>query len=205
LIAQIFEGRRAFIVAGGPSLLGFDFGRIALEPTIAINRAHEAMPHASVLWWSDVIFWRRNREALLAHHAPYKATALYDYQAEDYPPIDLVHCYKFTGCTGFDADPACLRHGNNSSYAAMHLAAHLGARKIILLGVDMRHAEGRSHWHDGYPQPALQETLEQLMLPYFATLAPALAERKIEVLNASPDSALTVWPRCSIEEGLASW
>lgn len=203
MIPRIFEGQRVFIMAGGPSLRGLDFVRLSGQPVIAINRAHEFLPSATVLWWSDLLFWTRNQDSLIAHKAPWKATALSDYDVEHLPPAELVHRYSFTGCTGFDENPAHLRHGNNSSYAAMHLAVHLGARKLVLLGVDMRHAaDGTTHFHSGYQHVVLPETLKDLMLPYFKTLAPALAERNIEVLNASPDSALTVWPRCSIEEGL---
>jgi len=205
VIPLIFDAKTVWIIAGGPSLSGLDFTRLTGKPTIAINRAHERLPDATLLWWSDVIFWRRHCDALLAHAAPYKATALHDYPAEDFPPEDVVHRYKFTGCTGFDEDLGQIRHGNNSTYAAMHLAVHLGAKKLVLLGCDMRHTkDGRTHWHDGYPAPAQPETLAQLMLPHFKTLAPALAARGVEVLNASPDSALVVWARCSIEEGLAS-
>lgn len=203
MIPPIFEGERVFIVAGGPSLRGFDFRRLAGKPTIAINRAHEFLPTATVLWWSDWLYWTRNQDSLVAHGASYKATAVADYQLEQLPPEELVHRYNFTGLTGFDENPANLRHGNNSSYAAMHLAVHLGARKLVLLGVDMRHAkDGTTHFHGGYESVHLAETLKDLMLPYFKTLAAPLAARKIEVLNASPDSALVVWPRCSIEEGL---
>lgn len=204
MIPRIFEGQPCFIVAGGPSLVCFDWRKLAGKNAIAINRAHEVMPNAQVLWWSDAAFWRRNQDALLAHPAPWKATCQIEYREGEVPAS--IHEYRFTGLQGFDADPGRLRHGNNSAYAAMHLAVHLGASSLVLLGVDMQHgAAGRTHFHAGHGIPHLQATLTGMMLPHFASLAPALAERGIPVLNASEQSALRVWPRCTIEQGLAAY
>ena len=202
MIAPVFEGKSVAIVAGGPSLTGFDFGLFAPRMTLAINRAHEFLPRACVLWWTDASYWRRARESLTAHAAAAKATGNIGYRASDELPAS-VHVCRLTGLSGFDPDPECLRHGNNSAYAAMHLAAHLGARRIVLFGVDMKHgADGRSHFHGGYDQTLRARTLERSMLPYFASLQKPLDARGIEVLNASPHSALKVWPRIGIEEGL---
>ena len=202
MIPPIFAGHTAIVCAGGPSLRGFDFSRLAGRKVIAINRAHEFIPGADVLWWSDAMFFRRNRDAVMAHAAPYKATCQVDYAPGDLPPGVIQ--YRFTGSRGFDEQPGCLRHGNNGTHAAIHLAAHLGAQKIVVLGLDMRYDKhGRSHFHDGHGVMHAEVTLTRLMLPHFKPLADALAARGVEVINASPKSALTIWPRCSIDEGLA--
>lgn len=204
VIPRIFAGQTVAIVAGGPSLVGFDFSRLEGAPSIAINLAMDVMPFATVLWWTDALFYRRPgiSERILAHRAPYKATAHLGYGSQE--PDPSIHVYHFTGVDGFDDDPGRLRHGNNGGYAAMHLAAHLGARRLVLFGFDMRvGADGRSHFHGGHGLPYHEHTLKSLMLPYFKALASPLAERGVEVYNASPDSALTLWPRCSIDEGVA--
>jgi len=204
LIPRIYDGQPCIIVGGGPSLWGFDFGRLAGLNVIAINRAYEFLPDAKVLWWTDSTFFVRHQEALEAHPAPYKCSALYDYPAHLQP--EWVTFYRFTGHIGFDHDPACLRHGNNSAYTAMHLAVHLGAQALILLGIDMTvPKKGPTHFHGGHGLTLLDKTLKEVMLPYFATLAPPLVQMGVSVLNASPNSALRVWPRCSIDEGLAEY
>lgn len=183
--------------------MGFDWERLRGLNVLAINRSAEKIPFADVLWWTDARFWRRNEAMLMAHAAPWKATCDYDYRPEQ-PLPPAIHVYRFTGKSGFDPDPGCLRTGNNSTFAAMHLAAHLGVSAIVLLGVDMKFGpNGESHFHDGHGLLALERTLTTLMLPMFKSLKAPLADRGISVLNANPDSALTVWPCCSIEEGLA--
>lgn len=200
-LPRIFEGQEVVIAAGGPSLSGFDFDRLAGRNVIAINRAHEFIPGAQVLWWTDADYWRRAEASLMAHSAPYKATSHIAYRTAETPATAAV--YRLTGPLGFDPDPRYLRHGNNSTYAAMHLAVHMGARRLILLGVDMRYGPaGESHFHGGHGVPHMESTLRETMLPMFASLAEPLAERGIEVLNANPNSAVTVWPRCTIEEAL---
>lgn len=192
----------AVIVAGGPSLVGFDWSRLAGRYVIAINRAYETCPGAAVLWWSDERFWRRHAGGLLAHGARLKATAQRPLDRAPYPPA--VSVFRFTGAAGFDPAAGCLRHGNNSGYAALHLAATLGCSHIVLLGYDFRHdADGRSHWHSGHGLLHRQRTLGERMLPYFETLAEPFALRGIEVVNANPDSWLTIWPRLDLDTALA--
>lgn len=204
-IPRIFEGQPVIIVAGGPSLIGFDWSRLTGKNVIAINRAYEVVPGAAVLWWSDSRFWRHHRDGLGAHGAMWKATCNINYHESDALP-DWVKQYVISGHKGFDEDPGKLRSGNNSAFAATHLAAHLGARRIILLGVDMRHGPaGETHFHDGHGMQHLEQTLTDLMVPYFGSLAEPLAERGIEVINASPDSALGIWPRRTIDEGLREY
>lgn len=190
MIPRIFDGGEAVIVAGGPSLKEFDFRQLADRNVIAINRAHKFLPRAKVLWWTDARYWRRAGASLRDHPARWKATGNLEYRLKELPRTGIEQ-YLFTGATGFDECPEHLRHGWNSTYAAMHLAAHLGAKSIILLGVDLQHVAGKvacdaDKWRVS-----------------FNTLAPILAAKNIAVINGSPNSALTVWPRHSVEDALS--
>lgn len=202
MIPRVLEGQEVIIVAGGPSLRQFRWDLILDRRVIAINRAYEVCPNASVLWWSDARFWRDHREALLAHGAPWKATLDWHYGPDELP-ADRVTMYRTSGLTGFDERRDYLRHGNNSTYAAIHLAVHLGAARIILLGLDMNLGPaGETHWHAGHRINPTAVTLTEKMAPYFDTLVPALAIRGIVVLNANPHSGINTWSRVSIGEAL---
>ena len=204
MIPRIFENKAVIIVGGGPSLIDFDWHELEGLPTIAINRALEVMPDATLLWWYDARFWRHHKDKILAHSARWKATVHLGYSAADLLP-DTIYQYRMTGVDGFDPNPNCVRSGNNSAFGAMHLATHLGAWKIILLGVDMRHGpKGQTHFHSGYVTQNLEQTLTNYMVPYFKTLAQPLRDRRVDVLNASPISAIECWPKCSIAEGIAA-
>lgn len=202
-LPRVFEGASIGIVAGGPSLRGFDFNLMADRRVVAINRAHEFLPAAELLWWTDAKYWRRASHSLLTHRAAWKATGNLEYQRQELPA--LVTQYLFTGADGFDDHPEHLRHGWNSAHAATHLAVHLGTRRIVLFGADFRHngVLSTEHFHSGYGEaPPLPEAVDRWK-GAFSKLAPILAAKGVEVINASPDSALTVWPRCSIADGLS--
>lgn len=207
MIPSIFDGATVTIVAGGPSLKGFDFARLKGRPTIAINRAFEVVEKPDILWWSDWEFWLKNSAAIKAHGAAWKVTGernandLARYQILGAPEIEVL---LFTGLDGYDEKAGCIRHGNNSGYAAIHLAAKLGAAKIVVLGLDMKHGPGDStHWHGGYAVRRQERTLTHMMAPYFPSLADALTARGIKVVNGCQDSTVTCWPRVSIDEALA--
>ena len=96
-----------------------------------------------------------------------------------------------------------LSHGNNSGYAAINLAYHLGAKRIILLGYDMRNDGKKSHYHDGYPVPITGDNIyRDEFIPGFQVLADLLKTKGVEVYNASLNSLLTVWPKITIDKAL---
>lgn len=198
---RLFEGATVGIVAGGPSLTGFDFRQMDDRRHLVINRAHEFLPRAEAIWWTDAKYWRRASASLIAHGAALKATGNLEYKFRELHPC--VTQYLFTGPEGFDEFPEHLRHGWNSTHAATHLLVHLGARRIVLFGADFRHGATAQHFHSGYGEgTVLQEAVDRWK-GAFSKLAPILAAKGIEVINASPDSALTVFRKTSIADGLS--
>jgi hypothetical protein len=181
-----------YLVAGGPSLLHFDWDCLDHKPCIAINHAHRMLPNAWVLWWTDWRYGDRYGKSLQAHSAPLKA-CLEDPLERPQPAWAQV--YRNTGTEGLSLIPGSLRHGNNSGYAAINLAVQLGARQLVLLGYDFTVHPGRTHWHEPHPWGAMrQEVLTEKMLPHFGPLAVELKALGISVLNANPHSALRVFP-----------
>ncbi len=99
-------------------------------------------------------------------------------------------------------DPSTLAHGGLGGYQAINFAFLAGAVRIVLLGFDMQHREGRSNWHrEGHPVKTPERWNKQFA-PNFRKLAKAL-EGRVEIFNASAQSALTVFARRPIAELLA--
>jgi len=109
---------------------------------------------------------------------------------------------------GFDPDPRYLVGGGNSGYAAVHLAVHFGAARVILLGFDMRAeggAKGQLHYFGNHP-PGLANARPAFAtwINTFRSLARELPKRGVEVINATPMSALGgIFKRMSLEEALS--
>lgn len=100
---------------------------------------------------------------------------------------------------GISDTPNTVSWNANSGAAAINLAYHFGATKIVLVGFDMKHNDaGNSHWHNEY------QVTKRAVFPRHLKGFPAIAldaERLgITILNASPDSAIDVFPRHSVED-----
>jgi hypothetical protein len=82
---------------------------------------------------------------------------------------------------------------------------HLGAKRVILLGVDLRHGDSplTRNFHSGYGVGAPEAEAVEKWRTSFEGLAPILKAMGVEVVNGSPNSALTVFPRCSVEDSLS--
>ncbi len=154
-------------------------------------------------WWQQSMSVnRRNKDNSYSFHdAIYKGwwfTGSHDFR--DHPQVTSLF---LSGQLGMEDDPAKLRHGSNSGYQAINLAVHLGAKKIILLGYDMHREGARDNWHDEPRPTSSPDKYAHSMLPHFASLVRPLAERGVEVVNATPGSALDAFPKATLEEVLA--
>lgn len=94
--------------------------------------------------------------------------------------------------------------GGNSGFAGLNLVAQFGPDRIICVGFDMRVDRG-VHWHGahgrGFANPESQNVRRwRRVLDQQAALLEAMV---IEVINASPVSALRNYPKMSLQEALA--
>jgi hypothetical protein len=194
-IEPIYRGETIYLIGGGPSLKGFDFNLLKDKKTIAINKAYTVAPFANFLYWSDYRFYQLFKEDI-DNFKGYKVTN------KPKPVIDSIINLKDTGKLGLDIHPHALRNGNNSGYAAINLAVHLGAKKIILLGYDMGSSGKDTHFHSGYDTRTEEKIYKNNMIPCFDSIVDELKELNIEIWNSSKDSKLTCFPKCSLTEVL---
>ena len=195
-VKPIWKGETVFIIGGGPSLYKFDFNLLRNKNTLAINKAVQTCPWADILYWTDsrVYSWLK--------------TDINNFKGDKYtikpfntPPE--VNVLKNTGTEGLELDPIGIRHGNNSGYAAINLAYHLGVKRIILLGYDMGNMGTQSHYHNGYPvNMTMNETYESKMLPTFKSLVEPLKKNDVEIINANPISKIKCFTKMSLEKAL---
>lgn len=115
---------------------------------------------------------------------------------------------------GLSTDPTVLHHGHSSGYQLVGMAYRAGFERIILLGYDMKYApdyNGRTreigrwprHWFGEY-EPALQHWPSAKVVNgvhvELCELYQSVADQGlVEVINATPDSALNCFPKVPIE------
>lgn len=100
---------------------------------------------------------------------------------------------------GFSRDPRFIRAGGNSGYQALNLAVLFGAKRIILLGFDMKTVK-KKHFFGDHPGTLNRAHNYQMWIDAFREGAKDISD--IEVLNCTPGSALDAFPKANIEDVL---
>ena len=199
---RLWPGATVACLGGGPSLTHAQVaalkGRVRV---IAINDAWQVAPWAEVLYACDWRWWLKHN-GVPAFTGLKVALSNARAHLDAYPEI---HLLENTGTEGLEFEPTGLRTGRNGGYQAINLAVHLGAKRILLLGYDMKAAaDGRTHWFGDHADwPTRPSVFAQAMLPHFPGLAAALEVLGVEVVNCTPDSALDTFPRVPLEDALA--
>lgn len=94
---------------------------------------------------------------------------------------------------GLSEDTSCINTGN-SGYGALNLAYHFRPKKILLLGIDG--TVGYFYSNDKANRPL---TYLPIM---FESAKPQLDKAGITVINGSPNSQITTYPRYTIESAI---
>lgn len=94
--------------------------------------------------------------------------------------------------------------GQNSGAGAIALAASWGARRIILLGYDCQHTGGQTHWHGDHPKGTAGNASPKSVAKWPAQFRDLLPHvRGAEIINATRQTALTIFPQATLEDALA--
>lgn len=191
------------ILAGGPSLTLADVRLVALAharreiKAIAVNDAVFVAWFADWLHACDAQWWAWHGDAASRFRGV--RTCCEVNVNEAYANYLRVPTDKETGWRGgFAEDPSEVAGGGNAGYQAIQIAIKAGGGKVILLGFDMRPGlDNRRHWFGDHPNNQRSDYI-RTMLPYFPSLAEACKERGIDVVNATPGSAIDVFRRAKL-------
>ena len=216
-VPRLWPGETLAILANGPSLTQeqatFCRGRARV---IAVNDSYLLAPWADLHYFCDAKWYEwhrqfespaqalfgRERAMALFHGFPgirvtlEPSAVLRKYEPSlkvlrnDSSPPDVKPRPE-----GLCLEPDGVRTGRNSGYQVINLAVHTGVRRILLLGYDMGAVDGKTHWFGEHPRPSGAGIFASTFLPMFETLVEPLEALGVEVLNCTPGSALTVFPR----------
>lgn len=190
-----WTGETVVIGASGPSQCREDLEAVrGRARVLVINETWRLAPWADALYGCDASWWHKR--------AP---------SAKDFRGLRIVGKGDFPGVISAHVravsrmiwNGAAIGGGGHSGFQAINLAAACGARRIVLTGYDLS-VEGGTHWHGDHgaglnnPYPALMARCARLLDEF----ADELAARGVEVINASRETALTAYPRMSIEDAL---
>lgn len=199
-VPRLMDGGRVVIVAGGPSMAGFDYESLTppdkyLAPVVAVNAAMFDIPRAFMGYWSDPDFYLKFKDRIDAFEGLKFTSDGHGHGRPGITPLER------KGMEGLETDPRYIAHGGNSGYAAINVAFHFGASEILLLGFDMKDGpEGEIHGHDHYPADFERRINYTGHARCFRTMLPVLAEHGVKVINCTPGSAIDAFPRGDFAE-----
>ena len=195
------------ILGDGPSLKDTDLGllRDGNAKVLCINYSIRRFPAADVFYYHheekveemigsvDVL-----GRFLTGELQVYSSSFVSKHAGRPWPVV------PFSGRTGFELDPRLgIRTGGNSGAAAINLAYHMGARKIVLVGVDCCEAEnGEFNWWKTPRDPSRLKYDYPDWIRKFELLAAELPGTGLEVVNASVRTALKTFPQVTLAEAL---
>jgi hypothetical protein len=196
--APEWPGETVFILAGGPSLRGFDAnvlrgrGRI-----VAIKESALLAPFADVLLFVDGPWYYRERALIDAFAGAVVTTATN-------AALSRCKLMRRGDAEGLAAARDTLNFSCTTVQAALNFVAHTGAGRGVLLGLDAGyHPGGPARHHDRNPVPPPAGAFDR-QAAALATLVAPLRERGVEILNATPGSRLTLWPRIDLNDVLSA-
>lgn len=194
IVPRRWSGATVVCLASGPSLIPADVEATVALPTLAISDTFRLAPHAGVLYAPDTVWWRWHPEAA-QHPAPLKYGL--HHGLKDHPDVQQL---QFSHGPGLSHGGMTLK-GSHAGIQAINLALLLGATQILLLGYDMQPApDGRQHFFGSHPNGSHVQYARRLA--DYDGIAEDLRKAGVTVLNASRRTAITTFPRMTLNDAL---
>lgn len=193
------------LIGGGPSLTQRQVDACRGKcRVIVINDALRLAPWADLHYFCDKKWWQwHNTKDWYAGFKGLRVTL----ENADLCESGQIKSLQNLGQDGLCAINTGLHTGQNSGFQCINLAVHLGAKRILLLGYDMRegteNGKPKAHWFGDHPVPT-PASLYPTVIPKFRNLEAPLKALGVEVVNCTPGSAIDCFEQGDIESLLAN-
>lgn len=205
---RLWEGQTAYILGGGPSLAGMDLSPIHGRRVLGVNQAYTLGPWVEVTWFGDHRWFEWNVSRLRSYPG-LVVTCAREFIDKKSNPAWVKLLRRGEQYHGIETRPGYVAWNGNSGASAVNLAWHLGCARVVLLGFDMRRTPGAPNeghnWHADHaghhtPPADIYERRFLRCWPYIARDAERLG---LEILNATPGSAIEEFRRVTLEDAVA--
>lgn len=196
------------MIASGPSTTQAAVDAVRGFRTIVVNSTALLAPWADVLYAADPAWWN-----LVGRRIAFEGLRVCPMpraQAFD-PRVRTVSLVLDGGepSTRMQFGPGGeIGHGCNSGFQAANLAVQFGARRLVLIGFDFKYGPREAPHHHGEHVKGLRNPTAWQLAQWGAILnaqADTLCEHGVEVVNASPVSALTAFPQREVQDVANEW
>ena len=161
------------------------------------------MPHADLMYGCDARWWNLHDGCPDFHGQKWSTHEGKPHSNNKEQVADDFGVSLVRGCAGvgFSTNPALIHYGDNSGFQTLNLAVLLGSTYIVLVGFDMRFVGGKSHFfgdHDGI----FQRVEYGSFAAHFDKAPPPPG---VQIINATPSSAINCYPRMHLDDALAGY
>lgn len=139
-IERVWENQPAYVVAGGPSLIGFNFNRLKGKNVVAVKGAAYHLPWASCYFSMDIVNWNFETRLAILKEKKFQGEIWMACGKDWMAPCNVDHVKfvirdnEYKAGLSYENDRVS---GHNSGFAALNFAFLRGANPIYLLGLDL--------------------------------------------------------------------
>lgn len=198
---KIWEGEDSYVIGGGFSLESFDWDLIRDRNVIGCNGSYIHGAHVvKIVVFGDILWWEKVGKRGLEEFGGVVIACSSKLRS---PPAPWIFTMG-RGGAGLHTDR--LGWNGNTGSLAVNLALILGAKRVFLLGFDMKLGKDkdgvvRANYHHLRYEPP-KAIVYTRFIRGFGRLAHALPTvfPGCEIWNVTDDSAMDVFPKVSLQE-----
>lgn len=195
------EGKTVVLVGGGPSHAAIDLAVLMGHRFAAINSScRKVRPIATkddILYFTDNS-WSENHPDLIDSWPGIVICANSHTKRRLGDRVRYVDVVELSKRIGVPSEISSASSGHTMTC----LLQIMGAKRVFLVGFECQPVGGRTHGHDDYQTDDLAVFHGQF-LPGWRGLAPAFARMGVEIINATPGSAIDAFPIMVLSDALA--
>lgn len=193
----MWDGATVYILGGGYSLLEEKLELIHNKRVIGVNTSFMLGDWVDVCWFGDARWYEWNIVDL-SEFGGLKACCCGALM--DKPEVKVLKRGK---SMGIDPRPNFVSWNRSSGGSAINLAVHFGAKRIVLLGFDMKPSDnqGENNWHNLHKVKAHYNSFPRF-LEAFPHIGKDAEDLSIEIINSTMCSLIPedIFSKIPLEE-----
>lgn len=211
---RMWEGATAFIIGGGPSIREQNISSLAGLNVIGVNDAYTLGDWVNVCTFGDAGWFDEHDKQIVDRPDGSRHAGLREFAGliVTFCPSILLHNRTDIRVmkpepNRFWKEPHRIGWNGNTGIASINLALHFGAKRIVLVGFDMKSRGNVTNWHDNIRRAKGNTAAEPNYRAWLDNVIQCEKYRAkywkdVAIFNATPDSAIpdNVWPCAEFEE-----
>jgi len=191
---ETWKDRDVFIIGGGRSLKSFNWNLLKDECVIGCNDAFQLGEDiCNICIFGDKKWFKEFKTELMQ----YKGIVFTSFKEFHYTQNDWIWTLE-RPAKGLSKTKLCWNRSTGAN--AINLALILGAKRVCLLGFDMKLTDSKPNWHDkilSKPRASVYTNFIHGMLQVKRRLPSVFPGR--EIVNVTDSSDLNVFPKISLK------